>query len=127
MKAAAWFITIACIVQILGYAYALPGHLGDPTWSAHAQFHLLLSWIWVVGLDICLVALAWVPFRQQERWSLWLLLLGLLVAQGGHFITSLLVPAGRPTEWWYDYALALGVVIYAGGLLLGWRQMRAKA
>ena len=122
LKNAARLITFASVVQVLGYLYALPGHIGDPTWSDHAQFHLFLSWLWIVGLDIAIIALAWGPLQKRERSSFWLLLVLFLSAQGGHFIASLVEPAGRPTgEWWFDYALGSVALIYAVGLAIAWK------
>src|SRR5262245_25836421 len=103
LKNAARLITFAAIVQILGYAYALPRHLDDPTWSHHAQFHHVLGWIWLVGLSIAIITIAWSSLQKRERSSFWLLLILFISAQGGHFIASVVVPAGRPSEWWYDY------------------------
>jgi len=123
LKNAARMITLACIGQILGYAYALPGHIGEATWSDHAQFHLFLSWIWIVGLDIAIIALAWGPLQKRERSSFWILLVLFVSAQGGHFIASLIVPAGRPSEWWYDYALGAVALIFAIGLGIGWKAL----
>lgn len=121
VKNAAILITLACIVQILGYFYALPGHIGDPTWSDHAQFHLVLSWFWLVGLNVAIIALAWKPLQRRERWAFWTLFVLFIFAQGGHFFTSLIVPAGRPDEVWYDYALGSGVLVFATGLFLAWK------
>jgi len=123
MKNAARFMTLASIGQILGYAYALPGHIGESTWSAHAQFHLFLSWIWILGLDIAIIALAWGPLQKRDRMSFWILLVLFLSAQGGHFIASLVVPAGRPSEFWYDYALGTMALIFAIGLGIGWKAL----
>ena len=83
MKNAARLMTLACVGQILGYAYALPGHLDEATWSDHAQFHHVLAWIWLVGLDIAIIALACgavfgscsfcsSPRREATSWPLWL-------------------------------------------------------
>ena len=116
MKNAARLITLASVGQILGYAYALPGHLDEPTWSAHAQFHHVLAWIWLVGLDIAIIALAWGPLQKRERSSFWILLVLFISAQGGHFIASLVVPAGRPSQPWYDYVLGAVALIFAIGL-----------
>lgn len=121
LKNAARIITLACIGQILGYAYALPGHIGESTWSDHAQFHLFLSWIWILGLDIAIITLAWGPLQKRDRGTFWVLVVLFLCAQGGHFIASLVVPAGRPSEWWYDYALGAEALIFAVGLGIGWR------
>jgi hypothetical protein len=121
MKNAARLITLASIGQILGYAYALPQHLGEPSWSDHAQFHHVLAWIWLVGLNIAIMAHAWGPLQKRERNSFWLLLILFLSAQGGHFISSLVVTAGRPPEPWYDYALGTVTLIFAIGLGLGWK------
>ena len=123
LKNAARIITFASIVQVLGYAYALPGHLDEPTWSAHAQFHHVLGWIWLVGLNIAIVALTWGPLQQRDKMSFWVLLALFISAQGGHFFASLVVPAGRPSEWWYDYALGAEALIFAVGLGIGWKAL----
>ena len=123
MKNAARLITLASIGQILGYAYALRGHIGEATWSDHAQFHLFLSWIWILGLDIAIIALAWGPLQSGERGSFWLLLVLFLTAQGGHFIASLVEPSGRPTEPWYDPALGTVALIFAVGLAIAWNTL----
>ena len=123
LKNAARMITLAAVIQVLGYAYALPGHIGDPTWSDHAQFHLFLSWIWVVGLNIAIITLAWGPLQKRDKGSFWILVILFLIAQGGHFIASLVAPAGRPPEWWYDYALGTMALIFAIGLGIGWRAL----
>jgi len=123
LKNAARLITLASIGQIIGYAYALPGHIGESTWSDHAQFHLFLSWLWIVGLDIAIIALAWGPLQKRERNSFWILLVLFISAQGGHFIASLVVPAGRPSEFWYDYALGSVALIFAIGLGVGWKAL----
>jgi hypothetical protein len=123
LKNAARIITLACIGQILGYAYALPGHIGEPTWSDHAQFHLFLSWIWLLGLDIAIITFAWGPLQKRDKSTFWVLLLLFLCAQGGHFIASLVVPAGRPSEFWYDYALGTVALIFALGLGIAWKAL----
>jgi len=123
LKNAARLITLASIGQIIGYAYALPGHIGEPTWSDHAQFHLFLSWLWIVGLDIAIIALAWGPLQKRDKGSFWILLVLFISAQGGHFIASLVVPAGRPSEFWYDYALGSVALIFAIGLGVGWKAL----
>ncbi len=123
MKNAARLITLASIGQILGYAYALPGHLDEPSWSNHAQFHHVLGWIWMVGLNIAILNLAWGPLQKRERSSFWVLLALFISAQGGHIIASLVVPAGRPSEWWYDYALGTVALIFAVGLGIAWKAL----
>jgi len=123
MKNAARLITLASIGQILGYAYALPQHLDEPSWSDHAQFHHVLAWVWLVGLDIAIISLVWGPLQKRERSTFWLLVFLFISAQGGHFIVSLVVPAGRPSEWWYDYALGTVTLIFAIGLGLAWKAL----
>ena len=123
MKNAARLITLASIGQILGYAYALPQHLDEPSWSDHAQFHHVLAWVWLVGLDIAIISLVWGPMQKRERSTFWLLVFLFISAQGGHFIVSLVVPAGRPSEWWYDYALGTVTLIFAIGLGLAWKAL----
>jgi hypothetical protein len=123
MKNAARLMTLACVGQILGYAYALPGHLDEATWSDHAQFHHVLAWIWLVGLDIAIIAIAWGPLQKRDKMSFWLLLVLFISAQGGHFMASLVVPAGRPSEPWYDSALGSLALIFAVGLGMAWKAL----
>jgi len=123
LRNAARLITVACIVQILGYAYALPGHLDEPSWSDHAQFHHVLGWIWLVGLNIAIITLIWGPLQKREKSSFWILFILFISAQGGHFIASFVVPAGRPSEWWYDYALGTMTLIFAVGLVIAWKAL----
>jgi hypothetical membrane protein len=127
LKNAARMITLATIIQILGYAYALPGHIGESTWSDHAQFHHFLAWIWLVGLGIAMIAIAWGPLQKRDRSSFWILLILFISAQGGHFIASLVVPSGRPPEFWYDYALGAMALIFAVGLGVGWKALSSSA
>jgi hypothetical protein len=123
LKNAARIMTLASVIQVLGYAYALPEHLGDPTWSDHAQFHHVLAWIWNLGLNIAIVVLAWGPLQKRD-WSIfWLLGILFILAQGGHFIASAVVPAGRPSEFWYDYALGAMGLIFALGLGVAWKTL----
>lgn len=116
MRWAAALMSAACVIQVLGYLYALPGHLGDPTWSQHAQFHMVEAFIWITGFDVAIVALAWGPLQRKERWSFWLLTALFVSAQGGHFLASAAVPQGRPAYRWYDWALLGVLLLYAIGL-----------
>jgi hypothetical protein len=118
---------LATIIEVLGYAYALPGHLDEGTWSKHAQFHLVLAWIWLVGLGIAIIAISWGPLQKREQRSFWILLALFISAQGGHFIASLVVPAGRPPEFWYDYALGAMALIFVAGLAVGWKALSTSA
>jgi hypothetical protein len=121
LKNAALFITLASIGQIIGYAYALPGHLDEQSWSDHAQFHHVLGWIWLVGLNIAILTSAWGPLQKGDRSSFWLLVILFISAQGGHFMSSLVVPEGRPAEPWYDPALGTVALIFAIGLGIAWK------
>lgn len=123
MKKAASLITLASLIQVLGYKYALPGHIGEPWWPDHAQFHLVEAFIWITGLDAAIIALAWGPLQRKQRWSFWTLLALFCSAQGSHFFSSLAVPKGRPAGRWYDWALGLVALFYAIGLAMGWRRL----
>jgi hypothetical protein len=111
-------VTASTIVQILGFLIALPNHLGDPTWSAHAQFHHVLGWFWLTGLDSLLLILVWGPLRRRERWSFWAVLIGFVIAQGGYFLAMLLVWEGRPPETWFHFALGANTLLGAIGIAI---------
>ncbi len=125
-RLAAIWLTGSCIIQVFGYIIALPGHLGDPTWSPHAQFHHVLGAFWLAGLDILILFLIWQPLQRLERWSFWALLAGFLFGQLGHFVTILLVFEGRPPELWHNLALGLNLLIGLGGVMLFWNAIFAK-
>lgn len=127
LRLAARIITFACLVHTAGFFVALPGHLDEASWSAHAQFHHVLGWIWLAGLNIAMIALAWGPLQRGERWTLPYLLLGFVFAQVAFFASMLLVPEGRPEETWFYGALGLLLIIYAVGLGLGWRTLAQPA
>ena len=122
-KIAAWWITISTAIDMIGFVIALPSHIGDPTWSAHAQFHLVMSVIWLAGLTVMLMALVWGPLQEGKRWSFWASLAGFLAAQGGYFLAIVLVWAGRPYETWYDIALAINLLLGAIGFWLMRREI----
>ena len=123
LKTAAGIMSLACVIQILSYLYALPGHLNESLWSDHAQFHHVLGWIWLTGLNIGMLILAWGPLQKGEKWAFWALFAMFIFAHGGHFVASLFVPAGRPSEGWYDFAIGTMSLIWAVGLGTGWRAL----
>lgn len=125
-RLAAIWLTVSGIIQVLGYAIALPGHIGDPTWSWHAQFHHVLGAFWITGLDILILILAWGPLQRLERWSFWALLTGFIFAQFGHFASILLVFEGRPPILWQNLTLALNTLIGGIGVYLFWRAIFRK-
>src|SRR5215475_7045382 len=96
LRSAAWLITTATFIKVAGFYYASVEHVGEPTWSAHAQFHHVLGIIWLTGLGVASLTLAWGPMQRGEKWSLSLLLSTFTFAHIGFFITQLIVPAGRP-------------------------------
>jgi hypothetical protein len=126
MKRAAWFITIASIINILGFAIGLPEHLDEASWSVHAQFHHVLGWIWLLGLDITIITLAWGPLQRGERWSFWLLLVSFFSAQGGFFMAVGLVFEGRPPLLVHHLSLATVLLMYDLGLFFAWRALNAS-
>jgi len=121
-KYAAWWISASSVIQTVGFIIALPSHIGDPTWSAHAQFHLFLSVLWLSWLNGLILILTWGPLQEHKRWSYWSALVGFVAAQGGYFLAMLLVWEGRPYETWYHFALGANTII---GILGFWLMRRA--
>jgi hypothetical protein len=120
LRRAAWLITFTVVSQSASYFYALFEHLDEPTWVPHAQFHHVLAWIWLTGLNIVTLILTWIPLQKREPWSRWALLCVLVFGTIGHYAASLIVPAGRPYKWWYDYALISFPLMFGIGLWMAW-------
>ncbi|MBE2195918.1 MAG: hypothetical protein IAE83_17215 [Anaerolinea sp.] len=123
MRRAAWFITVASVINVAGFFIGLFEHLDESTWVAHAQFHLVLSWVWLIGLSLMILVLVWGPFQRRERWSFWLLAAGGFFAHGGFYLSVLLVFEGRPPELVHHALLGVLMLMYLTGLIIGWRAL----
>ncbi len=127
LRTAAWFITAATLIKLGGFYYASVEHIGEPTWSDHAQFHHVLGEVWLTGLAVATLALAWGPLQRGEQWSWFLLLSNFTFAHIGFFVAQLIVPAGRPPILWHHLVLAGVALVYATGLFLAWRRITRPA
>jgi hypothetical protein len=127
LRTAAGFITAATLINLGGFYYASFEHIGEPTWSSHAQFHHVLGEVWLTGLAVAVLTLAWGPMQRGERWSWFLLLSNFTFAHIGFFVAQLIVPEGRPPILWHHLALAGVALVYATGLFLAWRRITRRA
>jgi hypothetical protein len=127
MKAASTLIAVSTVVHLVAYLLpqAMPEHLVDAGWPEHARFHMWQATFWLISLDLLILLVALIPFRLRQRWTFWALAVALFGAQGGYFISSLLVPAGRPDMPGADIGLLVVMLIYLAGLGLGWRGLRS--
>lgn len=128
MKAATTLIAFSTAIHLLAYLLpqAMPEHLIDANWPDHARFHMWQATIWLVGLDVLVLLIVLVPFRQKQAWSFWALVVALIGSQAGYFISSALLPAGRPDVAGADIGLLCLMIIYIAGLGLGWKGMRTR-
>jgi hypothetical protein len=126
MKLPTALITLSTAIHLLAYLLpqAMPEHLADMSWPAHARFHMWQATFWLVALDVVILLVALIPFRMKQTWALWVLMVGLLGAQVGYFLASMVVPEGRPDTQGADIGLLVVMLIYVAGLALGWRDMR---
>jgi peptidoglycan/LPS O-acetylase OafA/YrhL len=126
MKTATTLIVISTAIHLLAYLLpqAMPEHLLDTNWPAHARFHMWQATFWMIALDVMILIVALIPFHQKQRWSLWALVAGLFGAQLGYFLASLIVPDGRPDTAGADIGLLLVMLLYVAGLVLGWRELK---
>jgi hypothetical protein len=117
-----WMIILASLGHMLSYGFAVPEHIVDATWSAHARFHVLQALIWLIGLDLISIALALRPFARGERWARWALVVTLLLSHGGYFIALVAIPEGHPAAGMRAHIpVTVLFVTHALGLVLGWR------
>ncbi len=127
MKPAATLISLVMIAETLGFLFALGQHLPDPTWSEHAQFHLVWGFCWIAGLSIVLLLILWGPFLRGERWTLGAILAAWLAGHGGYFVAQIAVaPAGRPGTLAENLSLVIAMLLIGIGLWMGWRKMHAS-
>ena len=126
MRTATIFVVISTTIHLLAYLLpqAMPEHLVEMNWPAHARFHMWQATFWLISLDVMILIVALVPFRQKQDWTFWALLAGFAGSQLGYFLASALVPEGRPDTQGADIGLLFVMLIYLAGLVLGWREMR---
>jgi hypothetical protein len=121
-NAAKWLIVIASVGHIVGFVTAVPEHIIDPTWPAHARFHALQALLWIVGFDLVSIALTLRPFARGEPWARWGLMVSLLLAHGGYFVSLAAIPEGSPPEGMNAHLPLLALLlVHFIGLALGWR------
>lgn len=81
---------------IYGFSIAIPLHISDHTWSAHAKNHVLQTLFWIVGYSIINVVLVLIPFSRKEKWAWWLLLFSGFVFYAGYFGAIAITDGGAP-------------------------------
>jgi peptidoglycan/LPS O-acetylase OafA/YrhL len=128
MKTATTLVVLSTTIHLLAYLLpqAMPEHLVDMNWPEHARFHMWQATFWLIALDLMILLVALFPFRMKQPWSPWALVVGLLGAQVGYYIASVLVPDGRPDTQGADAGLLVVMAIYVAGLVLGWIQLRKE-
>lgn len=117
-------LTVAVAGQVPGYFYALWEHIDDPTWSEHAQFHHILGFLWLGGLAIATLALAWGPARRGDWWASKLLVALATFQFGAHLLTMVLLPAGKPPVPWQNAVLAVLALVGVGATVANLRDVR---
>lgn len=114
-------IALASVAHAAAYLVAAPEHVVDPSWPAHARFHVLQALLWIVLLDLALAALALGPLRRGSRSALPALAIGGLGAHGAYFAAMLAIPEGRPPELSSHLILGGVALVFIVGLGLAWR------
>lgn len=81
---------------MISMAFAMPDHLTDPSWPAHAKTHLAQSLVWLQGMGFIGLILAIKLSRSGSNfvWTLHLLL-GIIIF-GGYFLGILVTGGGAP-------------------------------
>lgn len=96
MKPAQSLIVCAHGGSALALIYAIPRHLSDASWPAHAKNHVLQALFWVVGFHLVAITLAWIPLSRGERWAWWASLGASLSIFGGYFAAIAVTGGGAP-------------------------------
>jgi len=117
-------ITITTIGHALGYSFAVPEHLFDPSWPDHARFHVLQALIGVIGIDLAILALTFGPFQRREQWAWWLVGILLIFAQGGYFLAAIFIPEGITPGLGVNLVYVLSIILWGIGLGMSYRAMR---
>jgi hypothetical protein len=118
-------VVTACALHIVAYLQAVPVHLTDKDWPAHARFHVFQALLWIVGLDLALMLIALYPYARGERWAFGALVVGLFTSHLGYFLAMFAIPGGAPPDLTAHIGLGVILALYLLGLLLGERGRQA--
>jgi hypothetical protein len=124
-KSARNLIVAASTLHILAYLQAVPAHLTDMGWPAHARFHVFQALLWLIGLDLALLLIALYPYARGERWAFGALVVGLFTSHLGYFLAMFAVSGGAPPDLQAHIGLGVILALYVLGLLLGERGRQA--
>ncbi len=106
---------------IVGFATAIPIHVVDETWSAHAQNHVLQTLVWMIGYSIIGIVLVLIPFGRKELWSWWLLLFSGVMFYIGYFGSIYVTDGGAPGPR-DDIFFGVNAVVFVVCLLVAKKQ-----
>lgn len=109
-------IITASVLHLAGYVFAAPPHAMDEAWPNHARFHIIQSIMWVAGLDLTAIILAYSYDLSEQKWirrALWVIFVTSFL---GYYIAILIFPAGRPPELAAHLLLAVPTVLYLVGM-----------
>lgn len=96
MRTSLGLIGIGHAATIVGLLQAVPRHIVDPAWPAHAQTHVFQALVWIIGLNlICLIVLS-IPFRARERWAWWTLFGAGFFVYGAYWVPEPITHGGAP-------------------------------
>jgi hypothetical protein len=122
MKPPLAMITVAMAVHLFGHFVpdALPDHIFDPHLEAHMRFHVFQSSIWIIGVDLMILIIAFMAFRQKERWAGYALLFAGIPSQLALYAAIIVFPNGAPEIGIGIHLTMIGtMVLYFGGVILG--------
>jgi len=97
----AWvFIVVAASLMLQPLVEALPKHGPDPSWPAHAHFHLASGLASQFFLGFACVLVARIPYRRGEAWSWWVLA-GLALSMIAMIPATLWFGSGPEPQFWF--------------------------
>ena len=99
------------------FAFAIPDHIGDPSWPAHARNHVFQSLIWLEGLHGLSIAVGLLALLRGERWAWYAMAASGAVLFGGYFVPVWTTSGGAPGAA-DDVLFGVLAAAYAAGLVM---------
>ena len=69
VKLGAYLLCFVHAVSALVFLFAIPDHIGDSSWPAHARNHVFQSLIWLEGFHGLSLAIAARFLLRRELWA----------------------------------------------------------
>lgn len=116
-RVGSYVIAGVSLVTAIIFIVAIPEHIVDPNWRAHARNHVFQALFWIVGFCLLIAIIALKPLQEGAEWARWAVALAGVFVYGGYFI-PIPITGGGARGILDDIVFSLLIILFLVGLAL---------